>query len=78
MIRTLAGKRRDEDCDTGVQVEVNLGARSKVAPDVLQAVIDRKPDQLPANLCPVYQFVEALVEKNGADEEGLVEVPDQR
>lgn len=77
---------RDEDCGTCVQVEVNLAVNSKVAPDILQAVIDRKPEALPANLRHVYEFVEALVEKTDADnalreavrqdygEEGLVEI----
>lgn len=77
---------RDEDCGTCVQVEVNLGIRSKVEPGILQAVIDRRPDQLPANLRTVYEFVEVLMEKTGADnelresvrqeygEEGLVEL----
>ncbi|MFC4257772.1 hypothetical protein ACFOZ5_01865 [Marinobacter lacisalsi] len=60
---------RDEDCGTCVQVEVNLGVRDNVAPEILQAVIDRRPDQLPANLQIVYEFVGALVGKTGNDEE---------
>ena len=77
---------RDEDCGTCVQVEVNLGVNSKVAPEILQAVIDRKPEALPSRLRHVYEFVEALVEKTGGEEahrdavrceygeEGLVEL----
>lgn len=58
---------RGEDCGTCVQIEVNLGSKSDLSTEVLQAVIDRAPERLPKRLQLIYQFVEAVVENTGAD-----------
>jgi alkylhydroperoxidase family enzyme len=58
---------REEDCGTCVQIEVNLGLKSKVSATVLQSVIDHAPEHLSARLQLVYRFVEAVVNKTGAD-----------
>jgi alkylhydroperoxidase family enzyme len=77
---------RGEDCGTCVQIEVNLGLKSRLPPEVLQAVINRAPERLPERLQLVYGFVEAVIENTGADldlreqvvktygQEGLVEL----
>jgi alkylhydroperoxidase family enzyme len=77
---------RSEDCGTCVQISVNLARKDGVSPEILRAVLDRKPEDLPEELAEVYRFTEAVLEKNGHDgplrerlrerydEEGLVEL----
>lgn len=77
---------RDEDCGTCVQIGVNVALRDGVPADVLQAVIDERPDALPEPLADVYRFTESVVKADGNDEplrdrvrrhygdEGLVEL----
>jgi alkylhydroperoxidase family enzyme len=60
---------RHEDCGTCVQIEVNLALRHGVAPVILRAAVDRRPDELPAPLADVYRFAEAVVEAGGAEGE---------
>ena len=59
---------RDEDCVTCVQIEVNLARRDGVSAEIVQAVLDRKTDQLPQPLADVYQFVEGVVSASGHED----------
>lgn len=59
---------RDEDCGTCVQIEVNLARQDSVSPDVLKAVLDSRPDDLPPELADVYHFAEEVVTASGAEE----------
>ena len=52
---------RHEDCGICVQAEVNLALQSGVSADVLRAVVDGKPDRLPADLADIFRFTEAVV-----------------
>jgi alkylhydroperoxidase family enzyme len=77
---------RSEDCGPCVQIGVNLARKDGVSPEILQAVLDRRLDDLPDDLAEVYRFTEAVLERNGQDgplrermrehygEEGLVEL----
>ena len=60
---------RDEDCGTCVQIEVNLAKQDGVSPVILQAVLDRCPDDLPPALADVYHFAEEVVTASGAEGE---------
>ncbi|MHC4953998.1 MAG: carboxymuconolactone decarboxylase family protein [Planctomycetota bacterium] len=60
---------RNEDCGPCVQIGVNMAKASGVSTDVLRAVLDSEPDNLPADLALVYRFAEAVVTANGKDEE---------
>jgi alkylhydroperoxidase family enzyme len=53
---------RDEDCGTCVQIEVNLARKAGVPADVLRAVLDRRPENLPEELADAYYFSEAVVQ----------------
>lgn len=77
---------RDEDCGPCVQIAVNLARKDGLSPDVIAAVLERRPEDLPGPLADVYRFTEAVVEATGQDEsyrdrlrarygdEGLVEL----
>src|SRR5262245_43076830 len=77
---------RAEDCGTCVQIGVNLARQEGVSPDILRAVIDRRPEDLPQDLADVYHFAESIVEQRGDEgdlrerlrarygEEGLIEL----
>ena len=60
---------RDEDCGTCLQIEVNLALQEGVADDLLQAVLERAPESLPAGLGEVYRFAEAVVGASGEEDE---------
>jgi alkylhydroperoxidase family enzyme len=59
---------RDEDCGTCVQIEVNLARKDGVAVDIIRAVLDKRPQDLPQELADVYNFASAVVEQTGAEE----------
>jgi alkylhydroperoxidase family enzyme len=58
-----------EDCGSCVQIEVNLAKKDGVAPQILQAVLDRNVGALPPALAEVYHFAEGVVTRNGQEEE---------
>jgi len=58
-----------EDCGTCVQIGVNFARKQGVAPEILRAVLARRPDQLPAKLADVYRFAESVV--TAADDDDL-------
>lgn len=60
---------RDEDCGTCVQIEVNLARQEGVRREVVQAVLDRRVDDLDESLGTVYRFTEGVVEASGQEEE---------
>lgn len=55
-----------EDCGTCVQIHLKLARRGGVPPEVLRAVLDRRPDLLPSNLALVYRFTRAVLEEDPA------------
>lgn len=77
---------RDEDCGSCVQIAVNLARKDGMSADLIAAVLERRPEDLPGPLADVYRFTEAVVEATGQDEayrdrlrarygeEGLVEL----
>lgn len=58
-----------EDCGSCVQIEVNLAKQDGVPTALLQSVLARKPDELPAPLPDVYRFAEAVV-RNSSELDG--------
>lgn len=59
---------RHEDCGTCLQIAVNMATQEKTPLDVVQAVLDRRADDLPEDLAEVYHFTEAVVCHSGAEE----------
>lgn len=57
-----------EDCDDCVQIEVNLAHKDGVSPQIIRAVLDRQPRELPIELNGVYRFTEAVLDRTGDDE----------
>lgn len=77
---------KHEDCGTCVQIGVNLAKKEGVDPQVIQAVVDGKPEALSEDLAEAYRFAEAVVTMSDEQEslreairrrygdEGLVEM----
>ena len=59
---------RHEDCGTCVQIEVNQALADGVAPAVIQATLDGRLDDLPAELAEVYRFAEGVVGATGEED----------
>jgi alkylhydroperoxidase family enzyme len=57
---------RSEDCGACVQIALNQAAKDGLPRDVLQAVIDRRPADLPADLALAYRFTDAITARDGA------------
>jgi alkylhydroperoxidase family enzyme len=57
-----------EDCGDCVQIEVNLARNDGVSPQIIRAVLDRQPRDLPVELNGVYRFTEAVLDRTGDDE----------
>jgi alkylhydroperoxidase family enzyme len=51
---------RSEDCGSCVQIAVNMAHKGGVPAGVLQAVLDGRPQDLPADLALAYRFTEAV------------------
>jgi len=49
-----------EDCGPCVQTVVNYAAAAGVAPDIIEAVLDRAPERLPEDLSAVYAYAVAV------------------
>lgn len=64
---------RTEDCGPCVQIGINLAAQEGVSDEILQAVIDQRPDDLPEPLADVYRFTEAVLAKDDARADTLLE-----
>ena len=52
---------RDADCGECVQITVNLSKKDGVPVDVIRAVLEERPDDLPEPLGDVYRFTDAVV-----------------
>ena len=75
-----------EDCGTCVQIGVNAAKKNGLPANILRAVLDRKPEDLPDELADVYYFAHEVNEHSGGEgpyrerirerwgEEALVEV----
>lgn len=59
-----------EDCGTCLQVGVNMAIKEGMQPEHVRAVVERRPDRLPAELADVYHFTVAVLQRN-ADAGGL-------
>lgn len=57
-----------EDCGSCVQIGVNVGRKAGVPRDVLEAVVARAPERLPADLADVYRFAEAVTQNSPEQE----------
>lgn len=60
---------RAEDCGSCVKISVTFALRDGVSRDIMRAVLERRPDDLPPHLADVYRFAESVV--SGADDEEL-------
>lgn len=60
---------RDEDCGTCVQIAVNQAKKDGLAPQLIQAVLNCRPDDLPQDLADAYRFTEAVVQATYDEEE---------
>jgi alkylhydroperoxidase family enzyme len=77
---------QSEDCGPCVQTVVNLALADGVRPEVLEAIVRRRPEELDSELADVYAFALAVAEGTGDEEryrealrarygdEGLVEM----
>lgn len=52
---------RFEDCGPCVQTTVNLARKDGLAPAVLRAIVDGRPEDLPEDLADVFRFVEKVL-----------------
>lgn len=55
-----------DDCESCAQIAVNLARKRGVAADILNHVIHRQPERLPADLRDVYHFAEAVTSARDA------------
>lgn len=54
-----------EDCGDCVQVEVNLSKEDGLASDLIKAVVEMRPSDLPEELGDVYLFTECIIHNSG-------------
>lgn len=62
---------RSTDCGTCVQIGVNLAMKEGVPPEIIKAVLDRRPEDLDPPLADVYHFAASVVDEAPGDEEAL-------
>ncbi len=62
---------RSCDCGTCLQIGVNLARKEGVSPEIIRAVLDRRPEDLEPPLADVYHFASSVVDEIPADEETL-------
>jgi alkylhydroperoxidase family enzyme len=51
----------DADCGACAQIGINAASSAGVSSEVIRAVIEQRPDDLPADLADVYRFTLAVV-----------------
>lgn len=61
VVRIAAAKY--EDCGPCVQTTVTIAVKDGVPRDVLRAVVDGRPDDLPEELADTYRFVDRVMRK---------------
>ncbi len=59
---------RDADCGSCVQIAVNQAKKAGVPAEILRAVLECKPGELPEELSDAYLFAEAVVTVNGEED----------
>lgn len=62
---------RSADCGTCLQIGVNLARAEGVSPEIIRAVLDRRPQDLDPPLADIYHFASSVVDEVPADEETL-------
>lgn len=60
---------QDEDCGTCVQIVVNAARQEKVPVEIVRAVVESRPEDLPADLRDVYHFAGEVVKATYMEEE---------
>lgn len=61
-----------EDCGPCLQIATNFGRDDGASAEVLQAVLDDRPDDLPLELAEVFYFAQSVIARTG-DEDSLRE-----
>ena len=59
---------REGDCGPCVQIALNMARKDGVPAEQLQAVIDRRVDDLPEDLADAYRFAEAVCTSSGDED----------
>ncbi|HKE01048.1 MAG TPA: hypothetical protein VKE69_08565 [Planctomycetota bacterium] len=59
---------RDLACGTCTQLEIDQAKKAGASPAVLRAVVDERPEVLPAELAEVYRFALAVVRSTGEED----------
>lgn len=54
-----------EDCGDCVKIELNLARQADVPPEILKAVVESRPSDLPEELGDVYLFAECIAHNSG-------------
>jgi alkylhydroperoxidase family enzyme len=62
---------RSADCGPCLQIGVNLARKEGVSPDIIRAVLERRPEDLDPPLADIYHFASSVVNEVPADEETL-------
>lgn len=60
---------RHEDCGGCVQIAVNLALAENMPREIIQAIVDVRPVDLPDDLSDVYHFAHGVAANTGADDE---------
>jgi AhpD family alkylhydroperoxidase len=60
---------RHEDCGPCVQTTVNIARKAGIAPAILRAVVDGRPDDLPDDCADVLRFVGEVLRNTSAEGE---------
>lgn len=61
MIASLRASQ-SEDCGTCVQIAVNLARQAGLAPEVVRATLEDRPEALPAELADVHRYATSVLE----------------
>lgn len=62
---------RSCDCGPCLQIGVNVARKEGVSPEIIRAVLDRRPEDLEPPLADIYHFTSSVVDEIPADEETL-------
>lgn len=56
----------NEDCGPCVQTVIDFAAQAGVAPEIVRAVVERRPESLPRELADVCRFAEGIAANDGS------------
>ena len=59
---------RHADCGTCLQIAINVARQEGLAPELVRAVVDARPEDLPPDLRDVYLFTEAVLSATGEED----------